>query len=178
MNDRRMRRFLSGRARPQAGVVATETAFLIPVVLIGCMLFFELARMLVMIHMGSSALEATMASVRRETPELYSSAGMEVLIRQRMAVMSHGYLQEGDIFVQVQDFHPLLPQPGQAVRPPAPSAAGGVNNAMPLRSINVDVRKRYATPLPMLLTLGQTFRYRYRQVLEHVDDGQDGVPVW
>lgn len=178
MNDRRMRRFHPDCARRQAGVVATETAFLIPVVLIGCMLFFELARMLVMIHMGSSALEATMASVRRETPELYSSAGMEVLIRQRMAGMSHGYLHESDIFVQVQDFHPLLPQPGQAARPPLPSSAGGVNNAMPLRSINVDVRKQYATPLPRLLTLGQTFRYRYRQVLEHVDDGQAGVPVW
>lgn len=172
----------SVRVRAQRGAIATETAFLIPVLLVGIMMFMELARVLLVISIGSTAMDAAIQSLRRENQ--LNAENVSSLIVERMTDPrnSYGYLSADDLEIQVEHFDSLQAlgasqdnSDGQS----QPSNGGQSNEdrialaqSRPVWSITVDVRKPYITPLPTFLTLEDNFRYRFKQVLGHLDDPQ------
>lgn len=163
----------------ECGAIATETAFLIPVVLVGIMMFMELARIMLTISIGSTAMDAAIQSLRRE--DRLDVASVKTLVAERMADRrySYGYLDPDDIRIEVEHFDSLEALGGgQSVddRATSGSAQGEDDDAIrtsqsrPVWSITVDVRKQYITPLPTFLTLEDAFRYRFKQVLGHLDE--------
>lgn len=163
----------------ECGAIATETAFLIPVVLVGIMMFMELARIMLTISIGSTAMDAAIQSLRRE--DRLDVDSVKTLVAERMADRrySYGYLDPDDIRIEVEHFDSLEALGGgQSVddRAASGSAQGEDDDAIrtsqsrPVWSITVDVRKQYITPLPTFLTLEDAFRYRFKQVLGHLDE--------
>lgn len=177
----RHRHVVMGRSarNGECGAIATETAFLIPVVLVGIMMFMELARIMLTISIGSTAMDAAIQSLRRE--DRLDVASVKTLVAERMADRrySYGYLDPDDIRIEVEHFDSLEALGGgQSVddRAASGSVQGEDDDAIrtsqsrPVWSITVDVRKQYITPLPTFLTLEDAFRYRFKQVLGHLDE--------
>lgn len=162
----------------ERGVIATETAFLIPVVLVGIMMFMELARVMLTVGIGSTAMDAAIQSLRSEST--LTEASIESLVAARMTdrQYSYGYFEPGDIDVMVEHFDSLEDLGGvgsiaekDKKDPDAADDPIKASQSRPVWSVTVDVRKKYISPLPTFLTLEDAFRYRFKQVLGHLDTG-------
>lgn len=164
-----MKKTVRAFALDKRGVIATETAFLVPLVLVGIMMFMELARVMVTITVGSTAMDAVVQSLRQEKSLTPDTVKQLIIDRMANKKFSYGYLSPKDIEVEV-DHYPSLDslgiangavQDGEELVPASKSRA--------VWSITVDIRKNYITPLPRLLTLEDMFRYRFKQVLGYLD---------
>lgn len=165
MSERR-RRPLSLRQR---GALAVEAAFVLPVVLTGAMMVFELAYIGLTIDMGNTALERALQQFRADPATVLQAGSMQQLLRQRMAAASHGYLTEANIaVVNVENFASLDAMGGGTEAPATDSASANANN-VPIWRVTVDIRKDFITPLPRLLAIDSgAFRYRYQQMLGYL----------
>ncbi|MER0046219.1 hypothetical protein ABRP56_07420 [Pectobacterium odoriferum] len=151
--------------RSTRGVIATEVAFLVPVVLVGVMMLFELARIGLVIAAGSAALDKAVQAFRLDNLASDSAEQMGTRLKTRMVEAGYGYLKEDDLTVSVLHFDNL-------------SQLGGLTNGngsqdnpnseetttLPVWSVTVQIKKAFITPLPEVLTLGDTFRYQYKHV--------------
>lgn len=163
---------LAGNAR-QRGALAVEAAFVLPVVLTGAMMVFELAYIGLTIDMGNTALERALQQFRADPPAVLQPGSMQALLRQRMVAASHGYLEANNIAaVSVENFASL-----DAMGGGVPVAGGngngdptGDDNAgVPVWRVTVDIRKEFITPIPRLLAIDSgAYRYRYQQLLGYL----------
>lgn len=145
--------------RSQRGIAAVETAFMMPVILIGLMMFFELARVALVVVVGNLALESALASLRRDADLDFTNAALiQGLLETRMVNASYGVLGKGELAVQVHAYANL-----QAFANIAHTSED--DNAAPVVTVEVNLTENYVTALPALLSLPQTFNYQYRQVL-------------
>jgi len=156
--------------RGQQGVTAVETALILPVLLFGVMMLFELARISLMIGIGSLALERALQDFRHDrafyaqTPDVLQDA-----IEQRLIDSSYGFLNEENFQVDVLAFDNLrLFGGGQA-----DEAEDDNDRSPPVLSVTVDLTQRFMTPLPALFGLGDAFQYQYRQLLGSLTSDQD-----
>lgn len=152
--------------------IATETAFLMPVLLIGIMMFLELARVVLIISIGSTAMNASIQSLREE--DTLDEQTVQRLVLERIVddQYSYGYLSVNDVQVSVEKFDSLEKMGvayGEASSEKKDDDTSTVKE-LPVWNITVDIKKDYLTPLPRLLTLDDTFRYRFRQVIGHLYD--------
>lgn len=160
------------------GVIATETAFLIPVVLVGIMMFMELARIVLTVGIGNTALNGAVHSLRQETgltPDTVKELVAERMVEQGF---SYGYLLPGDVEVAVEHFDSLEALGGkestaQTGEPQEDDIRPSLSR--PVWIITVDVRKPYITPLPTFLTLENVFRYRFKQVLGYLEQDEQAA---
>ena len=158
MQPTRLHRLL----REQKGVTAVETALILPVLLFGVMMLFELARISLMIGVGNLALERALQDFRQErafyaqTPEVLQAA-----IEQRLIDSSYGFLTEDNFEVDVLAFDNLRRFAGGA----ADEEKDAVDQSPPVLSVTVDLTQTFMTPLPALFGLGDAFQYQYRQLL-------------
>ncbi|RLM30613.1 hypothetical protein BHG07_09845 [Brenneria salicis ATCC 15712 = DSM 30166] len=144
------------------GVIAVEVAFLVPVVLVGVMMLFELARIGLVIAVGSAALDKAVQSFRLDDLNTDSAALMSTDLKERMISASYGYLQQQDLTVSVLQFDNLSQLGGLEIV--SDEEEGAVSNTLPVWSVTVQIQKAFLTPLPEVLTLGDTFRYQYKHV--------------
>ncbi|WP_207281847.1 TadE/TadG family type IV pilus assembly protein [Pseudomonas sp. FW300-N2F2] len=145
--------------RSQRGIAAVETAFMMPVILIGLMMFFELARVALVVVVGNLALESALASLRRDTRlDFTNAAVIQGLIQTRMVDASWGVLGAGELAVQVRAYANLQEFADIA-------HTNEDDNAAPVVTVEVNLTENYITALPALLSLPQTFNYQYRHVL-------------
>ena len=148
--------------RDQQGVTAVETALILPVLLFGVMMLFELARISLMIGIGNLALERALQDFRQDrafyvqTPEVLQGA-----IEQRLIDSSYGFLNEDNFQVDVLAFDNLRRFAGGA----ADDEKDAVDRSPPVLSVTVDLTQTFMTPLPALFGLGDAFQYQYRQLL-------------
>lgn len=148
--------------RSQQGVTAVETALILPVLLFGVMMLFELARISLMIGVGNLALERALQDFRQDrafytqTPEVLQEA-----IEQRLIESSYGFLNEDNFEVDVLAFDNLRLFAGGE----ADEEQDAVDRAPPVLSVTVDLAQQFMTPLPALFGLGDAFQYQYRQLL-------------
>lgn len=156
--------------RGQQGVTAVETALILPVLLFGVMMLFELARISLMIGIGSLALERALQDFRHDRafyaqpPDVLQDA-----IEQRLIDSSYGFLNEENFQVDVLAFDNLrLFGGGQA-----DEAEDDNDRSPPVLSVTVDLTQRFMTPLPALFGLGDAFQYQYRQLLGSLTSDQD-----
>jgi hypothetical protein len=157
-----------GLLRDQSGVTAVETALILPVLLFGVMMFFELGRIALMIGVGSLSLERAVQDFRTET-RYYTQADLQGDIAQRMIDSSYGFLTEENFTVDVLAFDNLRQFGGTK---PDPEEEEG-DNSPPILSISVDMSQEFMTPLPALFGLGNAFQYQYRHLLGNLISEED-----
>ncbi|MEJ4043801.1 TadE/TadG family type IV pilus assembly protein [Erwinia sp. SLM-02] len=154
-------RRLFAAARCERGVIATELAFLAPVVLVGVMMLFELARIGLVIGIGSVALDNAVQSFRLDTLESESASDMADSLRSRMVKAGYGYISADDLSVSVLHFDSLSELGGLTV---SDDEQGENRQTLPVWSVTVQIKKEFLSPLPEVLSLGNTFRYQYKHV--------------
>ena len=152
---------LTGVWRDARGVIATEVAFLVPVVLVGVMMLFELVRIGLLIAIGSVALDKAVQSFRLDDLGAQSPDRMAQDLRDRMVEVGFGYLKADDLTVNVLHFDNLSQLGGLTL-----SEDEQTQNArsLPVWSVTVQLRQSFLTPLPEVLSLGGTFRYQYKHI--------------
>ena len=154
-------RHLFAAARCERGVIATELAFLAPVVLVGVMMLFELARIGLVIGIGSVALDNAVQSFRLDTLESESASDMADSLRSRMVKAGYGYISDEDLSVSVLHFDSLSELGGLTV---SDDEQGENRQTLPVWSVTVQIKKEFLSPLPEVLSLGNAFRYQYKHV--------------
>ncbi len=160
MTAAKLRRLFAA-ARSDRGVIATELAFLAPVVLVGVMMLFELARIGLVIGIGSVALDNAVQSFRLDTLESESASDMADSLRSRMVKAGYGYISADDLSVSVLHFDSLSELGGLTV---SDDEQGENRQTLPVWSVTVQIKKEFLSPLPEVLSLGNTFRYQYKHV--------------
>ncbi|ROR15479.1 TadE/TadG family type IV pilus assembly protein [Erwinia sp. JUb26] len=160
MTAAKLRRLFAA-ARSERGVIATELAFLAPVVLVGVMMLFELARIGLVIGIGSVALDNAVQSFRLDTLESESASDMADSLRSRMVKAGYGYISADDLSVSVLHFDSLSELGGLTV---SDDEQGENRQTLPVWSVTVQIKKEFLSPLPEVLSLGNTFRYQYKHV--------------
>ncbi len=130
----------------------TTLALLAPVLLVGCMMLFELAHLGLTMYSAGAALDHTLGRWASEPQAAPEPQALPRRLGETMSRTLHGRLPASAIIVQARDFGR-----GDGVGP----AAGR------LRSLTVDVYQIYVTPLPALLGLGDAYRYRYKRFIGH-----------
>lgn len=155
-----------GDWRSQRGVVATEVAFLVPVAMVGVMMLFELARIGLIIAIGSAALDKAVQTFRLDNLGTDSAEQMSMRLKARMVDAGYGYLKESDLTVNVLHFDNLNQLGGLTVNGGGATTTEDEENTttLPVWSVTVQIEKAFITPLPEVLTLGDTFRYQYKHV--------------
>ncbi|MGE0973141.1 hypothetical protein ACQFN5_28365 (plasmid) [Klebsiella sp. WOUb02] len=156
-----MGKVLHNRWRASRGVVSTEVAFLVPVVLVGVMMLFELARVGLVIGVGNVALDKAVQSFRHDDLQTISASQMADSLKSRMVDSAYGYLKSDDLTVSVLHFDNLSLLAGLTIAAEEDSAT---MNTLPVWSVTVQIKKTFLTPLPEVLSLGETFRYQYKHV--------------
>ncbi|KHN53739.1 TadE/TadG family type IV pilus assembly protein [Pectobacterium fontis] len=152
--------------RSTSGVIATEMAFLVPVVLVGVMMLFELARIGLVIAVGSAALDKAVQTFRLDNLVSDSAEQMGTRLKERMVQSGYGYLNEDDLTVSVLHFDNLSQLGGVRSNNNSQDEeeSGEISTTLPVWSVTVQIKKAFITPLPEVLTLGDTFRYQYKHV--------------
>ena len=158
------------------GVTAVETAFILPVLLFGLMMLFELAHMALVIGAGNLALEHAVQRLR-ETPDYYrlSAEALQQRLAERMQERSFGLFEASELKLDVLPFDNLR-RYGES-RFGASDAgddddSDGSNETTldtvfspPILSITVDLKQDYMTVFPALFGLGDGYQYQYRHLL-------------
>lgn len=155
-----MSQTLRRRWRAGHGVVATEVALLVPVVLVGVMMLFELARIGLVVGVGSVALDKAVQSFRLDDLQTVSAAQMADNLKSRMIDSAYGYLGDDDLTVSVLHFDNLSQLGGLTVSTDDEDS----DSTLPVWSVTVEIQKAFLTPLPEVLSLGDSFRYQYKHV--------------
>lgn len=173
--------------RRQDGVTAVETAFVLPVLLFGLMMLFELAHIALVIGAGNLALEHAVQRFR-EQPNFYnlSAAAMEQQIALRMDERSFGLFKTSELKVDVLPFDSLK-RFGESQFGSSEGAEealegedeAGVDEAEnpvtapPILSVTVDLKQSFMTAMPALFGLGEGYQYQYRHLLGNLINGVD-----
>ncbi|WP_300002973.1 hypothetical protein [uncultured Cedecea sp.] len=142
------------------GVIATEVAFLCPVILVGVMMLFELVRVGLVVGVGSVALDKSVQSFRLDDLKASSPSQMADNVKSRMVDSSFGYLNDDDLTVSVLHFDNLSHLGGLAIA----TEEEETEDNLPVWSVTVQIKKSFLTPLPEVLSLGDAFRYQYKHV--------------
>jgi len=160
------------------GVTAVETAFILPVLLFGLMMLFELAHMALVIGAGNLALEHAVQRMR-EVPDYYSlgASDLQQRLSERMQQRSFGLFEAAELKVDVLPFDNLRQYGESRFGASAASGQGGSDAqtgaatpldtvfAPPILSITVDLKQDYMTVFPALFGLGDGYQYQYRHLL-------------
>lgn len=174
-----MRRFM----RQQGGVTAVETALIFPVLLFGLMMLFELARIALLIGVGSLALEHALQDFRHDN-YFYERGDAELRqsVADRMIHHGYGFIDSDDINVDIMTFDSLRQFGGSEEESDEDEDDDGEGykrdaSTPPIITVTVDLHENFMTPLPALFGLGDTFQYQYRQLLgslisENPDDDE------
>lgn len=153
-------RKLRQRWQLNQGVIATEVAFLCPVILVGVMMLFELVRVGLVVGVGSVALDKSVQSFRLDDLKSSSASQMADNLKSRMVDSSFGYLNDDDLTVSVLHFDNLSHLGGLAIA----TEEEETESNLPVWSVTVQIKKSFLTPLPEVLSLGDAFRYQYKHV--------------
>lgn len=152
---------LRQRWQQNQGVIATEVAFLCPVILVGVMMLFELVRVGLVVGVGSVALDKSVQSFRLDDLKASSTTQMADNLKSRIVDSSYGYLNDEDLTVSVLHFDNLSHLGGLAI---ATEEEEESEENLPVWSVTVQIKKSFLTPLPEVLSLGEAFRYQYKHV--------------
>ncbi|MCS3430171.1 hypothetical protein [Klebsiella sp. BIGb0407] len=157
-------RNLRQRWQQNLGVIATEVAFLTPVVLVGVMMLFELVRVGLVVGVGSVALDKSVQSFRLDDLKASTTTQMADNLKSRIVDSSYGYLNNEDLTVSVLHFDNLSHLGGLAIATEEEEEEEETESNLPVWSVTVQIKKSFLTPLPEVLSLGEAFRYQYKHV--------------
>lgn len=155
------------------GVIATEVAFLCPVILVGVMMLFELVRVGLVVGVGSVALDKSVQNFRLDDLKASTTSEMANNLKSRIVDSSYGYLNDDDLTVSVLHFDNLSHLGGLTIA--TEEEQDEQANNLPVWSVTVQIKKSFLTPLPEVLSLGDAFRYQYKHVFgtELINEQED-----
>ncbi|MHC8285489.1 hypothetical protein ACYZUD_01330 [Pseudomonas sp. XS1P51] len=160
----------SAARRSQRGITTTETAFLLPVILIGLMMFFELARLALVVVIGNLALDSALQGLRQQSNlRLDNESGVAEHVEQRMIDAAYGYLDSADLQVEVTSYSSL-----EAFGGGTRKLEGDDDTDSPILSVQVQLTQNWMTALPTLLHLSDRFTYTYRQLVGNLYEPGSG----
>lgn len=157
----------------QRGVAAVETVLLLPVLLVGLMMIFEVAHLTLIVIIGNLAQESAMAGLRRDTDLLFTdTGGIAERVKDRMLNASYGYLKASEIEVTAT-YYPSLSAFGSTLTSGEQSAEDGASEeeqsstskGFPVLEVQVELTQEWISALPNLVGLDKTFTHTFRQVL-------------
>ena len=170
------------------GVTAVETAFILPVLLFGLMMLFELAHMALVIGAGNLALEHAVQRLR-EMPDYYrlGASDLQQRLAESMQARSFGLIEAGELKVDVLPFDNLRrygeSRPGASASSSASETDSDGEAAVetpldtvfspPILSVTVDLKQDYMTVFPGLFGLGDGYQYQYRHLLGNLPSDPD-----
>jgi Flp pilus assembly protein TadG len=172
-----MKAALQRLRRRQDGVTAVETAFILPVLLFGLMMLFELAHMAMVIAAGNVALEHAVQRFRT-TPNYHqlSPEALAAQVVKRMDERSFNMFRTSELKVDVLPFENLRSfgesrygtSAGADTDDDAVSQEQATADTVfspPILSVTVDLKQDYLTVFPALFGLGDGYQYQYRHLL-------------
>ncbi len=170
------------------GVTAVETAFILPVLLFGLMMLFELAHMALVIGAGNLALEHAVQRLR-EMPDYYrlGASDLQQRLAESMQARSFGLIEAGELKVDVLPFDNLRRYGESRPGASASSSASETDSdgeatvetpldtvfSPPILSVTVDLKQDYMTVFPGLFGLGDGYQYQYRHLLGNLPSDPD-----
>ncbi len=154
----------SGR-HSQAGVSTVETAFLMPVVLVSLMLLFEIAHMMLVVIVGSLALDSALKDIRdTEGISLNDSEYLSASIVTNMRRNSFGYLNNVVLNPDVMIYKNLNMMSTEAGDEETDTQADNQGTMPLVVAVTVESQVPFVTSLPAMLLMSNQFGYRFHQI--------------
>jgi len=138
---------------------------LAPVLPAGVMMLFEIARMALVVIVGTLAFESALQSLRVDPSiDLVKDDGTVAgEVRERMLDASYGYLQSAEIAVRVNSYADLATF-GAALSESGDEETDG-RRGYPVLAVEVTLNQEWISALPALIGIGDAFTHVYRQLL-------------
>lgn len=140
-------------------VVSIEVALILPVILFITMMFFELARIALIISIVGVSLERTTQEFRYNQDFIaIGEEGIKQTVSDRVVENSYGLIYSSNIKVDLQSFSDLNDFASVDMEI-------GSYRSLPILNFSVLLNDKFITPLPSFFGLGDSFQHEYRQVL-------------
>ncbi|WP_219701619.1 TadE/TadG family type IV pilus assembly protein [Marinomonas lutimaris] len=145
--------------RKEKAVVSIEVALIFPVILFIAMMFFELARIALIISVVGVSLERTTQEFRYNKDFIsIGEEGIKQTVSDKVVENSYGLIYENNIKVDLQSFSDLNDFASVDIE-------SGSYRSLPILNFSVLLNDNFITPLPGFFGLGNSFQHEYRQVL-------------
>lgn len=163
-----------GRRLRQQGSAAVETAFMVPVMLIGLMMLFEIARLGLVMVVGNLALESALAALRQDTTLAFTDTGLVAeRVKERMLTASYGYLKTDEVVVAVEAYKNLSAfgsalsseDGADETTDTEEDTQSSAADTFPVLTVDVELTQQWITALPELLGFDAAYAHTYHQVL-------------
>lgn len=174
-----MARLLRAFERKQRGIVSVEAALIFPVLLFILVMFFELARIALVIIAVNTSLERSVQQLRFED-NFYALKQNQLnqLITDKIVNQSYGLVNEENISLEVHTFSNLGEFSGSSTKSGDDSRDSDETpdyTNSPVLNLTLTLHQTFITPLPSLFNLGTSYQHEFQQVLGDlvIDDDED-----
>ena len=165
--------------RKQQGIVSLEAALIFPVLLFILVMFFELARIALVITIVNTSLERAVQNLRSED-DFYSlgEAQLNSLIVERVASYSYDLVDKTNLELELNTFATLGDFSGTTDSSGSRDANDDDDTPTyanaPILNITLTLNQDFITPLPQLFDLGSSYQHEFQQILgDLVIDGDE-----
>ena len=174
-----MARLLRAFERKQRGIVSVEAALIFPVLLFILVMFFELARIALVIIAVNTSLERAVQQLRFED-NFYALKQNQLnqLITDKIVNQSYGLVNEENVSLEVHTFSNLGEFSGSSTQSSDSSSDSEETpdyTNSPVLNLTLTLQQTFITPLPSLFNLGTSYQHEFQQVLGDlvIDDDED-----
>ena len=151
----------------QQGIVSIEVALIFPVLLFILIMFFELARIALVISVVNLSIERAMQDFRTED-NFYtlSETELESSIRERIIAQSFALVSDAELSIELRAFENLGDFIGENEADETDDASEQQHfTDTPILDLNVVLTQDFMTPLPALFSLGHSYQHECQQLL-------------
>ncbi len=145
--------------RSKSAVVSIEVALIFPVILFILMMFFELARIALIITLVDVSIERSVQSFREDSLfNTLSEAEIKKVTSDNIIEGSFNIIHPDNIQIELQRFSNLNEFSGV-------KESENTYYSLPILNFSVYLNETFITPLPSFFGLGDSFQHEYRHVL-------------
>ncbi|MCE0495907.1 TadE/TadG family type IV pilus assembly protein [Vibrio salinus] len=173
-----MRSILKKFRQYQQGIVSVETALIFPVLLFILVMFFELARIALIIGVVNLSLERAVQNFRQDD-HFYSLGESELsnIVKERIIRYSFDLVSKDNLDLKLNAFSDLGDFSGNQSSESDSDSGNDEETSYayaPILSLNLTLRQDFITPLPELFDLGASYQHEFQQILgDIVINGDD-----
>ncbi|CAM3758532.1 hypothetical protein VA7868_03168 [Vibrio aerogenes CECT 7868] len=155
----------------QAGIVSVETALIFPVLLFILTMFFELARIMLVITIINFSLERAVQNFRQDD-DFYAlnESRIAAVIKQRVIESSFNFVSAENIDLELHSFADLGElSAGRGQKDDDSSQTDNEQihsyTTAPVLNMHLILKQNFITPLPELFDLGTSYQHEFQQTL-------------
>ncbi len=152
--------------RRDQGIVSIEVALIFPVLLFILVMFFELARIALVITVVNISLERAGQNFRQmEDYYALGESRISTIIQQRVVDYSLGLVSAANVKLNMHSFASLGEFSGSASSSDSSDDDAESYTNAPVFNLTLTVQQNFMTPLPALFGLGHSYQHEFSQVL-------------